>query len=134
MQNFFFSLLDYFAGGTIGSGSITFDRAPINIGGSMKPLKGEFEAPVRGIYYFSFSSMTSDQVLGTTGVYIYKNGAQFNVIYESHGNKKYNNLNSSWMMRLEQGDQVKMKILQGKLFANVNIHLLWTGHLLKADI
>ena len=122
------------AGGTIGSGSLTFDRAPINIGGSMKPLRGEFEAPVRGIYYFSFSSMTSDQVEGTTGVYIYKNGAQFNVIYESHGNKKYNNLNSSWMMKLERGDQVKMKILQGKLFANVNIHLLWTGHLLKADV
>ena len=113
---------------------ITFDRAPINVGGSMKPLKGEFEAPVRGIYYFSFSSMTSDQVMGTTGVYIYKNGAQFNVIYESHGNEKYNNLNSSWMMRLDQGDEVKMKILQGKLFANVNIHLIWTGHLLKADI
>ena len=60
----------------------------------MKPLRGEFEAPVRGIYYFSFSSMTSDQVEGTTGVYIYKNGAQFNVIYESHGNKKDNNFKS----------------------------------------
>ena len=33
-----------------------------------------------------------------------------------------------------QGDQVKLKIFSGKLYANADINLIWTGHLLKADI
>ena len=83
--------------------------------------------------FFTFSSMTSSKEEGTTQVEILKNEGRFNMIKDSNGNN-FNNLNSSWMMALQEGDQVKLKVDFGKLFANVNIHLIWTGHLLKANV
>ena len=49
---------------------------------------------------------------------------------------EYNNMNLSWMMRLQQGDQVYLRIAagtRGTLFANAVVHMIWTGNLLKAD-
>ena len=85
------------------------------------------------LYFFTFSSMTSSKEEGTTQVEILKNEGRFNMIKDSNGNN-FNNLNSSWMMALQEGDQVKLKIFSGKLYANADINLIWTGHLLKVDI
>ena len=46
---------------------------------------------------------------------------------------EYNNMNLSWMMRLQQGDQVKLLQHLGKLYVTRNLHIIWTGNLLKAD-
>jgi len=115
-------------------GIIKFNKAPINIGNSVDPNTGIFSAPTSGVFFFTFSSMTSHTVTGTTQVEILKNDERFNIVYDSNGNNKNNNLNSSWMMALQEGDQVKLKIYTGKLYGNVNVHLIWTGHLLKANV
>ena len=43
-------------------------------------------------------------------------------------------MNSSWMMALQEGDQVKLKVFNGQLFATYNAQLIWTGELLKANL
>ena len=106
----------------------------INIGNSVDLNTGIFSATTSGVFFFTFSSTTSSRKAGTTGVEILKNGVRFNLIYDNNGNNKYNNLNSSWMMSLQEGDEVKLKVWDGELFANENINLIWTGHLLKANL
>ena len=115
-------------------GIIKFTEAPINLGNSVDPNTGIFSATTSGVFFFTFSSMTSNQEAGRSEVEILKNGVRFNIIYDSNGNNKHNNLNSSWMMSLQEGDEVKLKVLNGELFANENINLIWTGHLLKANL
>ena len=133
----FFHVIDNI-GGTVEPGIIKFTEATINVGNSVDPNTGIFTATISGVFFFTFSSMTSMSVTGTgptgnTEVEILKNDVRFNIIYDNNGNKKHNNLNSSWMMALQEGDQVKLKVKNGKLFAISAIHLIWTGQLLKAN-
>ena len=115
-------------------GIIKFTEAPINLGNSVDPNTGIFSATTSGVFFFTFSSTTSSREAGLSEVEILKNGVRFNIIYDSNGNNKYNNLNSSWMMSLQEGDEVKLKVRNGELFANENINLIWTGRLLKANL
>ena len=119
--------------GYMSEGIIKYDEDPINIGNSVDPNTGTFTATTSGVFFFTFSSMTSSKKEGRTQVEISKNGVRFNVIYDSNGNNKNNNLNSSWMMALQENDQVQLKVTAGQLRANRNIHLIWTGQLLKAN-
>ena len=119
---------------------ITFDEATVNVGDSVNPSTGTFTANVNGLYFFTFSSTTSKTESSFTRVHVMKNNEDLYAIIldgnDNNGNDKFNNLNSSWMMRLQQGDQVYLRIAggtRGTLFANAVVHMIWTGNLLKAD-
>ena len=120
--------------GRISNAVITYDEAGVNVGNSFDHNTGIFSAATSGLYFFTFSALTSDSVTGLSQVNILKNGAKFNGIYDSNGNEKFNNLNSSWMMTLQEGDQVKLKVVVGKIHGDSNIKLIWSGQLLKANV
>ena len=44
-----------------------------------------------------------------------------------------NNFNSSWMMKLSQGEEVHLKVYINTLYADPNMPLIFTGNLLKLD-
>ncbi|XP_034559728.1 complement C1q tumor necrosis factor-related protein 6-like [Notolabrus celidotus] len=97
--------------------------------GSYNPSTGIFTAPVRGVYYFSFSG--HNQSTRPMGVKLMKNGVQMTTAYNHPGPAHAVTATNGMILQLEVGDQVYMR-----LFANTwifdNIHSLSTfiGHLL----
>ena len=114
------------------SGDIVYDEIPINIGNGFGQ-DGVFSAPVSGIYFFTFSSTTSNTQDNQTYVEVMKNGSRVFVIYDSNGSKKLNNLSYSWTLELAEDDKIHMRVDLGKIYSNENLHTIFTGQLLKAQ-
>lgn len=69
-------------------------------------LPGVFKAPVRGLYFFSFTA--ADYLKGYMGVYLYRNNQPiiFNLGLNDHGG--YTSLSNGVVLQLEEGDAVRL--------------------------
>lgn len=69
---------------------------------------GVFTAPVRGIYFFSFTA--ADFLKGYMGLYLYKNNQPiiFNLNLNDHGG--YASTSSNMALQLEEGDRVHLTL------------------------
>ena len=86
--------------------SITFDTVIANIGESMDASAGTFTAKRRGLYMFTFTSVSNNPEAGIT-IRVSKNGNQiFNI--EDGNAKNQSNISSSWMLQLDQGDAITL--------------------------
>lgn len=79
--------------------------------GPLKALcssSGEFTAPVRGVYFFSFAA--ADYLKGYMGLYLYKNNQPiiFNLDLNDHGG--YNSMSNAVALQLEEGDRVRLSL------------------------
>ena len=117
-------------------GLITYDVVDVNIGSAMSINSGIFVAPEAGTYEFSFSGVTMSGRCQAK-ILVYKDGIVQHIIYDGNFNTPYNNIKSSWMMKLAKGQKIYLKITQGMLHAisadHFTIHTLFTGNLLKRD-
>ena len=113
--------------GAISNAVITYNEAGVNVGNSIDPNTGIFSATATGLYFFSYASLTSSLEADITQIDILKNDEKFNAIYNGNGDNKFNSMNSSWMMKLQENDQVKLKVVSGKAHGDSNVQLIWTG-------
>ena len=112
-------------------GSITYDTINVNVGGGMQS-NGEFIAPESGTYGFTFSAVTGDEK-HVTRVLVYKDGLFTHYIYDGNEANEFNNINSSWMMKLAKGQRVHLTVTDGKLYAFSSSTVTFTGNLLMLD-
>ncbi|KAM6913080.1 uncharacterized protein FYW49_011461 isoform 18-T18 [Xenentodon cancila] len=106
-----------FSAGLTNSGSIgpfdeettlIFSKAITNIGQGYNQSAGVFTAPVRGVYFFSFTA--ADYVKGYMGVNLYRNNQPiiFSLDLNDHGG--YASASSTVALQLEEGDQVRLSL------------------------
>ncbi|KAI9563553.1 hypothetical protein GHT06_011017 [Daphnia sinensis] len=125
---------------------IPYDNAIVNIGNGMTPSAGKFEVPVKGTYFFSFTShveFAPNSVNPKTRVYIYKNGnaVAISALYEVTtipATPSYlSPITLQCMLELLPGDTIWMQMdemtLNGKLLGT-DIATIFTGWLLQEEI
>jgi len=113
-------------------GAITYDIVDINEGAGFDQQSGKFRAPEGGTYFFAFSGVTGTSK-SLTYVRVYKDGSQHHVIVDDNVADTGNNINGSWMSSLSKGEEVHLRVYTGKLYANSNWPVIFTGNLLKLD-
>ncbi|XP_008433444.1 complement C1q-like protein 3 [Poecilia reticulata] len=101
-----------------------------NIGGHYSPVTGYFTAPLRGLYYFSFSSLcwAGD---GTSGGSLYRNE---NKVVSWYGYSKTDPISgsNSAILLLQAGDMVNIRLWDGrKISDNGNRYSTFSGFLLS---
>ena len=80
-----------------------------NIGNSFDLGKGEFTAPVVGVYEFSFA-MPRDSETGTSYMIVEKNSAKNMQFISDYGKNDYDTLSFSWFLELKVDDKIRLKV------------------------
>ena len=114
----------YSKSGTYGS-YITFQSTFVNIGGSIIPSSGIFEAPVSGTYEFSF---TTQSYSSGTCVIVYHNGIVAYYVYCEP--TTYTSVSSKWIMNLQKLDEVRLYACN-YMYANSDMYTVFSGKLIQ---
>ncbi|XP_054914605.1 complement C1q-like protein 2 [Poeciliopsis prolifica] len=110
--------------------SLVYKHVLSNIGGHYSPVTGYFTAPVRGIYYFSFSSFCWGGD-GTSGGSLYRNENQVVSWYGYSKNHPISGSNSAILL-LQVGDMVNVRLWdKSKISDNGNKYSTFSGFLLS---
>uniref|UniRef100_A0A671Y0Q8 Complement C1q-like protein 2 n=1 Tax=Sparus aurata TaxID=8175 RepID=A0A671Y0Q8_SPAAU len=97
--------------------------------GSYNPGTGIFTAPVRGVYYFSFSGHNVSS--RPMGLRLMKNGVQMVTVYNHAAGNRAETATNGMTLQLEVGDQVYMRLRAHTwIYDNSNNHSTFIGHLL----
>ena len=115
--------------GAVGPKSLTFNRVDVNIG---EAFDGSiFTAPISGIYKMTFSGQSGFQI----EIVVENNNKRvFHIIdgkkveYSMH----LNNVSYTWMMKLDEGDRVKLRSTNN-LLATPKFPLTFTAELIHID-
>ncbi|XP_062372747.1 cerebellin-1-like [Sardina pilchardus] len=112
------------------SPTLAYKRMFTNIGNAYDPIKGTFTAPVKGIYFFTFSTFgyTNNQSLGVS---ITVNGLRMVSSFEDKSSDLSDTGGNSIILQLEAGEQVTMTHwANSQVFDNTNGHNTFSGFLL----
>ncbi|XP_062260945.1 complement C1q-like protein 2 [Platichthys flesus] len=97
--------------------------------GSYNPNTGIFSAPVKGMYYFSFSghNLSSKPM----GLRLMKNGVQIVTVFNHPSGNRYETATNGMTIPLNVGDHVYMTLrVNTWILDNLNYHSTFNGHLL----
>ncbi|XP_036927408.1 golgin IMH1-like [Acanthopagrus latus] len=88
--------------------TLIFSKIITNVGGAYNQTAGVFTAPVRGLYFFSFTA--ADYLKGYMGLYLYRNNEPiiFNLDLNNHGG--YASTSNGVALQLEEGDAVRLSL------------------------
>ncbi|XP_063062290.1 complement C1q-like protein 2 [Engraulis encrasicolus] len=113
--------------------TVTYPVVFANAGGAYNPQTGVFTAPVKGVYFFTFSghSLTSKAM----GLQLMKNGEPVVMIYNHIDEPgRYIAASNAMNLELEKGDSVYVKLLKNTwMVDNNNNHSTFVGQLLFED-
>lgn len=108
---------------------VTFELEAVNIGDGMNISTGVFTAPVKGVYFFSFSGNSHNKKnvhlqLLVDGVYV----------GSAYSSPHYATLSLTSVLRLDQGAEVYLELVNGKLSDDVEVNFThFVGMLMRAD-
>ncbi|XP_062386945.1 complement C1q tumor necrosis factor-related protein 3-like [Sardina pilchardus] len=110
--------------------TLVYKNVFANAGNAYNPATGIFTAPVKGVYYFSFSGTNHNS--RPMGLRLYKNGQSMVVVYNHPFNHhRYETATNGMTLELEKGDQVYMRLYVNTWIADSeNDHSTFIGHLL----
>ncbi|XP_032420736.1 cerebellin-4-like [Xiphophorus hellerii] len=119
-------------GGNIGpfnTGTILVYKKVYFNTGSFNRGTGIFTAPVKGVYYFSFSGHNISSK--PMGLQLMKNGEQMVTVYNHVAGNRYETATNGMTLQLEVGEHVYMRLRENTwIFDNSNDHSTFIGHLL----
>uniref|UniRef100_A0A3Q3BP14 C1q domain-containing protein n=1 Tax=Kryptolebias marmoratus TaxID=37003 RepID=A0A3Q3BP14_KRYMA len=108
--------------------TLVYKKVYVNTG-SYNPTTGIFTAPVKGVYYFSFSGHNVSTK--PMGLRLMKNGEQMVTVYNHPSGDRYETASNGMTLQLEPGDQIYMRLRQNTwIFNNPNDHSTFVGFLL----
>ncbi|XP_059184693.1 complement C1q-like protein 2 [Centropristis striata] len=120
---------DGYVGPFTSATTLKYSKVFTNIGNAYNPSTGYFTAPVRGVYYFQFTS--SGYQTGWMGVSVFKNNQW---IMYNHENKKetgYDYITNSVVLELMAGDEIHLVLQKGfSLYDSSRNHNTFSGSLL----
>ena len=90
---------------------------------------GQFFAPVSGLYRFTFSGTCNAYIVA---IGVYKNGLDYLVISDDNEGDKEINISYTWMMKLAQSEEVRLKTITD-LDVTPGSPLIFTGELIHID-
>ena len=121
-----------------GSGeNLIFEDILVNSGNAYNPTTGVFQAPLNGIYEFSFSCY-HDFKSPKNVVEVMKNGRMELAIqgssmlgwHDGIESDKGLNFGSNWMMSLKKGDRINLRVSMGTVFSAKHANKIFTGKFL----
>ncbi|KAM8746817.1 complement C1q-like protein 2 [Acanthopagrus schlegelii] len=120
--------------GTIGPADVLYPlvyrHVLSNIGGHYNSDTGYFTAPVRGVYYFSFTSFWWGANPGSCGGSLYQNGNKVVSWYVTNSNHASSGSNSA-VLQLQVGDNVNVRLWNNRRISdNGNKYSSFSGFLL----
>lgn len=108
--------------------TLTYKNVYFNTG-SYNPTTGIFTAPVKGVYYFSFSGHNLSST--AMGLRLMKNGEQMVTVYNHPAGNRFETATNGMTLQLEVGDQVYMRLRAHTwIYDNGNNHSSFVGNLL----
>ncbi|XP_062385645.1 complement C1q subcomponent subunit B-like [Sardina pilchardus] len=110
--------------------TLAYKNVFANAGNAYNPGTGIFIAPVKGVYYFSFSGHNHNS--RPMGLRLYKNSQSMVIVYNhAFNHHRYETATNGMTLELEKGDQVYVRLyVHTWVFDNGNIHSTFIGHLL----
>ncbi|XP_036452795.1 complement C1q-like protein 3 [Colossoma macropomum] len=104
-----------------------------NTGNAYNPSTGMFTAPIKGLYYFSFSGINSPST--SMFLLLYKNEKFILSCYTDPSDDRFYTASNSVSLNLEVGDQVYINLGRNtSVFNNDNDHTTFVGHLLFVNL
>ena len=114
------------------NGTIAYDHIDVNFGGGLQS-NGKFIAPESGTYGFTLSGRTGVEKNKITNVKVYKDTSFHHSIYDGNRADRFNNINSSWMMKLAKGQVVHLEVAIHPSYGKLSTTVIFTGNLLMLD-
>ncbi|XP_063058026.1 complement C1q-like protein 2 [Engraulis encrasicolus] len=109
--------------------TIVYPKVFANAGHAYSPTTGIFTAPVKGVYYFSFSGHNVSSK--PMALRLMKNGQQMVTMVNHVAGNRYETGTNGMNLLLQKGDQVYMRLRANTwIFDNGNMHSTFVGHLL----
>ena len=122
----------------VGEGDLIFDKMELNVGNAFDPTTGVFKAPLAGSYHLTIAAPCLTCLIGLVkndDFYIYASQAWFGadglIRQEDHNGEHYwlSNLSYSLTIDLNEGDEIKLKIVGGELLALLFVYGDANGYL-----
>ncbi|XP_055757468.1 complement C1q tumor necrosis factor-related protein 3-like [Salvelinus fontinalis] len=110
--------------------NLAFSNVFTNVGGAYNPGSGVFNVPVKGVYYFSFSSFAYTQ--HSVCVSLFKNNVRMLSACDHHSeHDRSDSSGNGGTLHLEQGDHVYMTLhAHSHIFADYQNRSTFRGFLL----
>ncbi|XP_026164130.1 putative leucine-rich repeat-containing protein DDB_G0290503 [Mastacembelus armatus] len=109
--------------------TLIFSKTITNVGRAYNKTAGVFTAPVRGVYFFSFTA--TDYLKGYMGLHLYRNNQPivFSLDLNDHGG--YASTSNAVALQLEEGDRVRLSLPASyRLYDDSQNFCIFSGFLL----
>ena len=111
-------------------GDITYNSIPTNVGNAMDPSTGVFKSPYNATYFFTLSGVSPDNEPKAIIRYVKNGEVSSNHFYLDKGGEYFQILSYQWMLELNTGDEVNLRVFNGyDFFASSTFPVIFTGQL-----